>query len=130
MPRYLSITGVTADKKLAKYMPFDSEADADAHAAEYSGFVVEDPGGNKKLWTVDASAKTVTRDMDVEAAAATALVWQQVRRKRNQLLADSDWRGMSDLTMSDAWKTYRQTLRDLPATVTDLANPTWPAIPE
>ena len=127
---YLSITGVTADKKLAKYQPFDLEADADVHAAEYGGFVVENPGGNKELWTVDASAKTVTRDMDVEAAAATALVWQQVRRKRNQLLADSDWRGMSDLTMSDAWKTYRQTLRDLPATVTDLANPTWPAIPE
>ena len=125
---FLSITGVTADNRIAKYQEFENEADADTHAAAYSGFVVESPGGNQALWTVDASAKTVTRDTDVEAAAATALAWEQVRAKRNQLLTESDWRGMSDLTMSDAWTTYRQALRDVggQADPTDI---TWPTEP-
>ena len=126
---FLSITGVTADNRLAKYQPFENEADANTHAAAYSGFVVEDPGGNQTLWTIDASAKTVTRDTDVEAAAATALAWEQLRAERNQLLMDSDWRGMSDLTMSDSWTSYRQALRDLPANTANPANPTWPDAP-
>lgn len=125
---FLSITGVTADNRLAKYQPFENEADADAHAAKYSGFVVDDPGGNQSLWTLDSSAKTVTRDENVEAAAATALAWEQVRTKRNQLLAESDWRAMSDLTLSEGWATYRQALRDVggQADPTDI---TWPTEP-
>jgi len=52
-----------------------------------------------------------------------------LRYKRNQLLAESDWMANSDVTMSDAWKTYRQELRDLPAKTSDPANPTWPKEP-
>ena len=126
---FLSITGVTADNRIAKYQEFENEADADTHAAAYSGFVVEDPGGNQALWTIDASAKTVTRNADVEAAAAAALAWEQTRIKRNQLLTESDWRAMSDLTMSDDWKTYRQALRDLPANTADPTDVTWPTTP-
>ena len=37
------------------------------------------------------------------------------RTKRNELLAETDWMANSDVTMTDAWKTYRQALRDLPA---------------
>ena len=36
------------------------------------------------------------------------------RNERNVLLAETDWMANSDVTMSDAWKTYRQALRDLP----------------
>ena len=39
----------------------------------------------------------------------------KLRDKRNILLAETDWMGNSDVTMSDDWKTYRQALRDLPA---------------
>ena len=35
-----------------------------------------------------------------------------LRRKRNILLAKTDWTSSSDLTMSDEMKTYRQQLRD------------------
>ena len=59
---YLSITGVTDDKKLAKYQPFKSEADAIAHATKYNGFVVEDIGGNQEFWIVDKDKKTITQD--------------------------------------------------------------------
>ena len=36
-----------------------------------------------------------------------------IRQERTDLLMECDWMGMSDLTMSDAWKTYRQKLRDI-----------------
>ena len=38
-----------------------------------------------------------------------------LRVERNRLLTACDWRASSDLTLSTAWKTYRQSLRDLPA---------------
>ena len=63
---YLSITGVTDDKKLAKYQPFESEADAIAHATEYGGFAVEDIGGNQEFWVVDKAKKTITQDTVTE----------------------------------------------------------------
>ena len=37
----------------------------------------------------------------------------KLRKKRNNLLAETDWMANSDVTMSDDWKTYRQALRDL-----------------
>ena len=36
-----------------------------------------------------------------------------IRQERTSLLAECDWMGMSDTTMSDVWKTYRQALRDI-----------------
>ena len=36
------------------------------------------------------------------------------REYRNKLLAETDWAGASDVTMSDAMRTYRQALRDIP----------------
>ena len=63
-------------------------------------------------------------------AGATDRAFLNLRKKRNKLLAKSDWRASSDLTMSDAWKAYRQALRDLPANTSDPANPTWPDEPE
>jgi len=38
-----------------------------------------------------------------------------LRVERDRLLAETDWMGNSDVTMSSAMKTYRQELRDLPA---------------
>ena len=52
---------------------------------------------------------------------------------RGILLRESDWTQFTDSPLSDAkkneWKTYRQNLRDLPATESDPQNPTWPTIP-
>ena len=38
-----------------------------------------------------------------------------LRVERDRLLAETDWMGNSDVTMSSDWATYRQALRDLPA---------------
>ena len=40
------------------------------------------------------------------------LAMQDLRKKRNRLLAETDYLALSDNTMSDAMKTYRQQLRD------------------
>ncbi len=43
---------------------------------------------------------------------------ENLRQERNFLLRETDWRANSDLTMSDDWKTYRQSLRDITKGIT------------
>ena len=71
------------------------------------------------------------RDLEEQAwaDAAPARRMADLREQRNQLLADTDWMGNSDVTMSADWKTYRQALRDLPANTKDPANPIFPTKP-
>ena len=42
------------------------------------------------------------------------VTWDNVRRYRDLALAKTDWLAVKDRTMSQAWKDYRQALRDLP----------------
>ena len=53
-----------------------------------------------------------------------------IRNHRNGLLAETDLMALGDVTVSDAWKTYRQELRDVPASNTVYENVTWPTKPE
>ena len=52
-----------------------------------------------------------------------------IRVQRNNKLSATDWRASSDLTLSDAWKNYRNELRQIPQTQTDPDNITWPTEP-
>lgn len=53
-----------------------------------------------------------------------------LRSKRDALLAQSDWTQVADAPGNTAaWATYRQALRDLPANTADLADITWPTPP-
>ena len=70
----------------------------------------------------------------LDAAEAMRLL----RIERDIRITKTDWRASSDLTLADAWKTYRQALRDLPASATpkldsnyelDLTSVTWPTEP-
>ena len=80
------------------------------------------------------AAEETARDNE-EAAwanAAPARALATLRARRNQLLAETDFWGNSDMTMSDDMTTYRQALRDLPAgkdTVDKCENATWPTKP-
>ena len=58
------------------------------------------------------------------------LLWDQLRVKRDRLIAETDWWASSDRTMTAEQTAYRQALRDLPANTTDPANPVWPTKPE
>ena len=87
--------------------------------------------GNKVQFTAE---EETARDNE-EAAwanAAPARALATLRARRNQLLAETDFYGNSDVTMSDDMTTYRQALRDLPAgkdTVDKCNNATWPTKP-
>ena len=70
------------------------------------------------------------KDEKAWADGAAAREMEEIRRHRNGLLTETDWTGISDLTMSDAMKTYRQALRDIPASNTIYENVTWPTKPE
>lgn len=60
--------------------------------------------------------------LDAEAAA-------NVRSQRDQKLKETDWMGMSDVTMSTEWATYRQALRDVPSQDGFPHTITWPTEP-
>jgi len=79
-------------------------------------------------------AEETARDAEEAAWAAgeddRALA--SMRDDRNRRLAETDWYGVSDLTMSADMTTYRQDLRDLPAgktTKADVDGATWPTKP-
>ena len=46
---------------------------------------------------------------------------EQIKKIRLQKLIETDYYALGDVTMSDAMKTYRQSLRDIPANHTDEA---------
>jgi hypothetical protein len=87
--------------------------------------------GNQVQFTAE---EETARDAE-EAAwanAAPARALATLRARRNQLLAETDFYGNSDVTMSSDMTTYRQALRDLPAgkdTVDKCENATWPTKP-
>ena len=80
--------------------------------------------GENKVYTVRVDSTTSD-----EQTAIINSQWVRIRNERSFQLKDTDWRASSDLTMSDAWKTYRQTLRDIPSTQSDPFNITWPTEP-
>ena len=46
----------------------------------------------------------------------------ELRTQRNILLAETDYMGNSDVTMSAKWKTYRQELRDITKTFKSMSD--------
>tara|TARA_B100001989_G_scaffold171226_1_gene123588 strand:- start:55 stop:468 length:414 start_codon:yes stop_codon:yes gene_type:complete len=75
---------------------------------------------------------------DKMAAMNKAAPMKELRRQRDAKLAETDWTALADVTMADNMKTYRQALRDLPAsddgknaTLKDgvLENVKWPQKP-
>jgi len=88
--------------------------------------------GERIQFTAEEEA---ARDAEEKAwsDAAPARRMENLRMQRNNLLAETDWMGNSDVTMSADWKTYRQALRDITKTTPAddaLSNITWPKKPE
>ena len=87
--------------------------------------------GNQVQFTAEEeTARDAEEQAWADAAPARALA--RLRERRNILLAETDFYALSDVTMSDDMKTYRQNLRDLPDgkdTVDKCDNVTWPTKP-
>ena len=94
-----------------------------------TGILSSDPKDFGTTWAkVSAKQKELT---DAEPMV-------ELRKQRNALLAETDFYALSDVTMSDDMKKYRQALRDLPANTTpkcdsdgnlDSSSVTWPTEP-
>lgn len=60
--------------------------------------------------------------------------WRIFRGERDALLMATDWTQAPDSPLSDTkkndWATYRQNLRDLPGTVSDPSNASFPTKPD
>ena len=63
-----------------------------------------------------------------EVTFLTTSKWTEIRFVRDELLKQTDWRAVSDRTLGDDWRDYRQALRDVP-TQADPFNITWPNPP-
>ncbi len=97
---------------------------------EYSGLEWIKGNGHDKPTEEALTAKIV----ELDGAEAVRLL----RQERDSRITKTDWRASSDLTLSSEWSTYRQALRDLPASATptldsaynlDLTSVTWPTEP-
>ena len=87
--------------------------------------------GNRVQFTAE---EETARDAEEKAWADGAVGRAQadLRAKRNALLVATDFYALSDVTMSDDMKTYRQELRDLPSgkdTVDKCNNAVFPTKP-
>ena len=87
--------------------------------------------GNQVQFTAE---EETARDAEEKAWADGALARAQarLRRERNQKLAETDYLALSDNSLADNMKTYRQQLRDLTSgldTVDKVNNVTWPTKP-
>ena len=99
------------------------------NGTEYSGL----------QWLDSSQTKPTESQVTAKIAALDALEPMRLLRiERDAKLAACDWRASSDLTLSSAWSTYRQALRDLPASASpkldsdynlDSASVTWPTEP-
>lgn len=79
------------------------------------------------VWT---QVWNVTDATSEEIAERTANESANVRAQRDQKLADTDWSGLSDTTMSSDMATYRQALRDVPSQSGFPWTVNWPSQPE
>ena len=84
---------------------------------------------------VQFTAEEETARDNEEAAYASGELnrsLDRLRMQRNQKLAETDYLALSDNTLADNMKTYRQQLRDLTSgldTVDKVNNVTWPTKP-
>lgn len=94
---------------------------------------------DKMVW-LDSDTKPTEAEIDAELIKINdAEPMRRLREERDRLLVETDWMSNSDSpAISDAWKTYRQSLRDLPASTTPvidntslcgITSVTWPTKP-
>ena len=89
-------------------------------------------------WIDSSQTKpTETEVTNKIAALDAAEAMKLLRVERDTRISKTDWRASSDLTLTDAWKTYRQALRDITTQTPkldsfyelDLSSVTWPTEP-
>ena len=86
------------------------------------------PEGNVPFTAEEDAAQNI-REQEW-ADGATAREMEANREHRNRVLKETDYYALSDVTMSEEIKTYRQALRDIPASNTVYKDVEWPDKPK
>jgi hypothetical protein len=81
----------------------------------------------KQIAEWDEDIAPYPTEEEIQAAISIAS-WKRVRNERNVRLANTDWYGMSDITMSEEITAYRQALRDIPQTYSSSKDVIWPSL--
>ena len=107
------------------------ETEVDIQGFNQSGHIVSDIDGTYYHLKWDGSK--IVKDDDALATYQLSEKWKDVRSQRDRLLNETDWvvtkATETGVTVSSAWKTYRQKLRDVPSQ-SDPDDITWPTKPE
>ena len=108
------------------------DEDVQARLTQLSDYQAE--GVYNIKWTDDkVDGSHFSGDDTAKDARILAEEWAEIRAERDRLLTETDWMTFADSpALSDNWKTYRQTLRDLPnaqKAKTTYASITWPTKP-
>ena len=82
-----------------------------------------------KNTTLNIQTGEITETVIADTPATDVEALANLRSTRNKLLAETDYLALADNTLTDAMKTYRQSLRDLPANTADPHNVTYPTKP-
>ena len=89
-------------------------------------------------WLDSSQTKPTETEINSKISALdNAEAMRLLRIERDTRIAKTDWRASSDVTLADAWKTYRQALRDITTQTPklnsdyelDLTSVTWPTEP-
>ena len=118
--------------KAETYKKFDAICNLTDNKVQFSML-----GDTITSWSDNSVAKPSNSAISAELTRLNnAEPMRLLRLQRDEKLAETDWWGISDLTMSNDRKTYRQALRDLPASADPkldsdnfLTNVTWPTKP-
>ena len=84
---------------------------------------------NVKTELTDEEQATVNAGITASLLERPERELSNLRKKRNELLAETDYLALSDNTLSDEMTTYRQALRDITDTYSSLNTVVWPTKP-
>jgi hypothetical protein len=86
-------------------------------------------GETGEVTTIPLTAEEIAEREAYERDVFPLEQLKALRTRRNQLLAETDYLALADVTLTDEMRAYRQALRDLPANTADPANVVWPTKP-
>lgn len=110
----LPLTGIAGEEQIYARIEDDGKTYVTCNA--------ENP--DFKAWIVEGNT--------AEEADGGLTDWDIARRKRDELLINSDWTMLTGVTVDQAqWSAYREKLRDIPQTYKDKATSeiVWPTAP-
>ena len=126
-------------------MVYPIDAALSEHYEEYIWTITDSDYDTLEWDSSNSISKPTKSDLESKLAVINAAEpMKRLRYERDRLLSECDWvvakAAEKGDTVSDAWKTYRQALRDLPSTQTPemeaepttqlgIKNVTWPTKP-